>query len=181
MRIKGMAKIDTRTLPIAVVNERRRQAVKLRIEGVMLKDIVRITELSPTTIIAAHKTYLEGGWKAVPVSAGGRPVGDGRTLSPDQEKLIQAKICDHTPDQLKLEFALWSREAVGDLIEIETGIKMPVRTVGHYLKRWGFTPQKPIRRFYEQKPEAVNKWLKEDYPAIAQEAKESGGEIFWGR
>lgn len=175
-----MGKVDTRTLPVAAVNERRRQAVKLRIEGAKLKDISRITELSPTTIIAAYKAYCEGGWKAVPVSAGGRSTGDGRTLTPEQEELIQAKICDHTPDQLKLEFALWNREAVRELIELETGIKMPVRTVGHYLKRWSFTPQKPIRRFYEQKPEAVDKWLKEDYPAIAEQAKAEEADIFWG-
>ena len=60
-----MEKIDTRTLPIAAVNQRRRQAVKLRLEGLKLKDIARITELSPTTIIAVHKAYLAGGWEAV--------------------------------------------------------------------------------------------------------------------
>jgi len=41
---------------------------------------------------------------------------------------------------------------------------------GNYLKRWGFTPQKPIRRAYEQRPEAARKWLDEEYPAIAERA-----------
>ena len=49
-----------------------------------------------------------------------------------------------------------------------------------YLRRWGFTPQKPIRRAYEQRPEAVKKWLDEEYPAIAKRAKSEGGEIHWG-
>ena len=53
--------------------------------------------------------------------------------------------------QLKLDYALWTRKAVMDLIEQETGIRMPIRTVGEYLKRWGFTPQKPVKRAYEQK------------------------------
>ena len=56
-----------------------------------------------------------------------------------------------------MEFALWTRTAVGQLIEIEFQIKLSVRGVGKYLKRWGFTPQKPIRRAYEQSPEAVKK------------------------
>ena len=175
-----MTKIDSRTLPIEALNERRRQAVKLRLEGMKHKDISRITELSPTTIIAAVKAYHDGGWKAVQVSAGGHSMGDGRKLSPEQEERIQAKICDKTPDQLKLDFALWTREAVRLLIELETGIQMPVRSVGNYLKRWGFTPQKPIRKAYEQRPAAVAKWLEEDYPAISERAKQEKADIYWG-
>ena len=79
-----------------------------------------------------------------------------------------------------MDFALWTRAAVGQLIEAECKIKLSVRGVGKYLKRWGFTPQKPIRRAYEQSPEAVKKWLDEEYPAIAAKAKAEGGEIHWG-
>jgi hypothetical protein len=57
---------------------------------------------------------------------------------------------------------------------------MPIRTVGHYLKRWGFTPQKPIKKAYEQRPEAVKQWLDEQYPEIARRARTEGGEIHWG-
>ena len=63
----------------------------------------------------------------------------------------------------------------GRLIEVEFQIKLSIRGVGKYLKRWGFTPQKPIRRAYEQSPEAVKKWLDEAYPAIAAKAKAEGG------
>ena len=54
-----------------------------------------------------------------------------------------------------MDFCLWSRAAVMQWIEQEYGLKLPVRTVGKYLKRWGFTPQKPIKKAYEQRPEAV--------------------------
>ncbi len=54
--------------------------------------------------------------------------------------------------QLKLPFTLWTRKAVMDLSEQETGLKVSIRTVGEYLKRWGFTPQKPAKRAYEQNP-----------------------------
>ena len=63
------------------------------------------------------------------------------------------------PDQLKLPFALWTRIAVQQLIKQLWAIKMPIRTVGEYLKRWGFTPQKPLRKAYEQNPKAVKKWF----------------------
>ena len=51
---------------------------------------------------------------------------------------------------------------------------MPVRTMGLYLARWGFTPQKPIKKAYERSPAAVQKWLNEEYPAIAACAKVRG-------
>ncbi len=70
-----------------------------------------------------------------------------------------------------MDFALWTRAAVMALIKQELAIELPVRTVGEYLKRWGFTPQKPITRAYEQRPEAVKQWLDEHYPAISLRAK----------
>ena len=41
-----------------------------------------------------------------------------------------------------MPFALWTRVAVRQLIQMRFGIEMPVRTVGEYLKRWGFTTQR---------------------------------------
>jgi transposase len=163
-----------------VLNDRRRRAVKLRLGGMKLVEVAQVVGLARGTIISAVKAYKTGGWQAVAVKARGRSVGDGRTLNAEQEKAIRAMICDRTPDQLKLPYALWTRSAVGDLIHQQVGIKLPVRTVGHYLKRWGFTPQKPIRKAYEQRPAAVKKWLEEEYPAIAQRAKAEGAEIQWG-
>jgi transposase len=49
-----------------------------------------------------------------------------------------------------------------------------------YLMRWNFTPQKPLKRAYEQNPKAVKQWLEEDYPDIAASAKAEKAEIHWG-
>ena len=49
-----------------------------------------------------------------------------------------------------------------------------------YLKRWGFTPQKPTKRAYEQNPKAVTRWLKEEYPEIKSQAKQENAELYWG-
>jgi transposase len=40
-----------------------------------------------------------------------------------------------------MPYALWTRTAVAQLIEQRFGIVLAVRTMGLYLKRWGFTPQ----------------------------------------
>jgi len=175
-----MERIDARTLGIEALNERRRRAVKLRLSGMKLGDVAAQAELSKGTVIAAVKAYHAGGWSAVAVGARGRGEGDGRRLSAEQEKAIRRLICDKTPDQMKMPFALWNRAAVMDLIRQQCGVQLPVRTVGHYLKRWGFTPQKPIKKAYEQRPAEVKAWLDEAYPAIAQRASEEGAEIHWG-
>jgi len=85
----------------------------------------------------------------------GRPFGSLRTLSSDQQAFIQKTIQDKRPDQIKLHFALWTRRAVQTLILEQYQIKMPIRSVGEYLRRWGFTPQQPLKRAYEQNPKKV--------------------------
>src|SRR5690606_29352779 len=97
-----------------------------------------------------------------------------------EERDIQRQICDKTPDQLKMPYALWSRNAVRELIENRCGRKVAVRTVGDYLDRWGFTPQKPLKRAYEQRPADVPKRKEAQYPAIKARAQQEGAEIHWG-
>lgn len=175
-----MEKIDSRGLPDAVLNERRRRAVKLREAGVPVRQVAEQCELSTHTVVEAHKGFRRAGWSAVKVKRGGRPVGSGRQLTAEQEKKIQQLIQDRTPDQLKLSYALWTRQAVSELIEAVYGVRLTVRNMGKYLKRWGFTPQRPLKKAYEQSPEAVAKWVNEEYPKIAAQAKQEGAEIQWG-
>jgi transposase len=89
-------------------------------------------------------------------------------------------ITDVMPDQLKLPYALWTRKAVKELVEREFGIVVAINTMGDYLRKWGFTPQKPKKRAYEQNPKAVQKWMNEEYPAIVKKAKDENAEIHWG-
>jgi len=124
--------------------------------------------------------YKKEGKKALKIRKRGRSIGTCRTLTSGQEKELQKAIRDKCPEQLKFPFALWTRNAVRLLIKQLWSIDMPIRTVGEYLKRWGFTPQKPLRRAYKQNPKAVKKWLDEDYPTIFKRAKKEKAEIQWG-
>jgi len=101
-------------------------------------------------------------------------------LTPEQELSIRKQIIDKHPDQLKLDFALWTRGAVRLLIKQDCGFEMPIRTVGEYLKRWGFTPQKPVKFACERNPEKVREWLTDTYPKISERAKSEGADIYWG-
>jgi transposase len=101
-------------------------------------------------------------------------------LAPHAAATTVRLITDRCPDQLKLPYALWTREAVQVLIKRRFGVAVSVWTVGRYLKRWGLTPQKPVRRAFERDPVAVQHWLDTEYPAIAAAAKRDKAEIHWG-
>src|SRR3954471_24762505 len=98
-----------------------------------------------------HRFAAEGA-KGLVSKPRGRKPGEQRLLTPAQEAEVKGLIRRHTPDELGLPFALWSRAAVRALIARHCGVELAVRTVGKYLARWGFTAQKPIRRAYEQDP-----------------------------
>ena len=97
-----------------------------------------------------------------------------------QSARIRALIVGKMPDQLKLPFYLWTRAAVASLIEREYGEAVSLTTVGRYLKAWGMTPQKPVRRAYERNDAAIKRWLVEEYPALVGDAKRERATIYWG-
>jgi len=169
-------KIDARKLPREVLEEKRHQAHRLRKRGMTRAEIGEIVGVHADTV----GRWLKLSPRELKVNRGGRNPGEGRHLTQVQEDRIRKLITDKAPDQLKLDYALWTRKAVMELIEQETGIAMPIRTVGEYLKRWGLTPQKPVKQAYEQNPKAVQRWLDEEYPEIKSQAKQEKAEIYWG-
>ena len=175
-----MEKIDARKLSTEAQQQLRNQAIRLKKAGRTYKEIAEITGVHGTTACKWYKTYLRGGKTAVTIKQRGRPKGSCRTLTQEQEKELQKAIRDKCPDQLKLPFALWTRLAVRQFIKQLWFIDMPIRTVGEYLKRWGFTPQKPLKKAYKQNPKTVKAWLDNEYPEILKRAKEENAEIHWG-
>ena len=130
-----MDKEDARYQKLDQLHERRKQVARLRSQGHGVMAIADMTGLSYPTVRRAINLYEAGGQEALKPATRGRSSGDGRALSPKQERAIQRMICDKRPEQLKMEFALWNRAAVMQLIEREFGIKLSVRGVGNYLKR----------------------------------------------
>ena len=124
--------------------------------------------------------YQQEGESALYQQHRGRKLGEERTLSVEEETKVQGLMQKHFPDELHIDSTLWTRRAVQELIAQQCGVKMPIRTVGEYLRRWGYTPQKPLKRAYEQDPKAVKHWLEYEYPSIKQRRQEECGEIAWG-
>lgn len=175
-----MKNIDLRSLSAESREALRRLSVRRFKAGKSKSDISRELGIRRSTISNWLVAYERTGSIAQPEKKRGRPVGNGRRLTPAQEERIQNDIVEQLPDQLKLPFALWSAEAVRQLVKRYFAINLPIRTMRYYLSRWGFTPQRPVKRAYEQQPKQVKKWLDESYPIIQQRAKEEDAEIHWG-
>ena len=171
---------DARKLSDSALHELHRQVIRLHKAGHKVMQIAKLTGLSWPTVRKVIDRYAAEGAASLKPKRRGRSAGEGRSLSAEQEAQIRRLICEKRPEQLKMEFALWTRGAVMELIAQQFGISLKIRAVGNYLKRWGFTPQQPIRKAYEQSPEAVKAWLDETYPAIEAQARTEGGEIHWG-
>jgi transposase len=108
--------------------------------------------------------------------ATGRP----RSLTPRQEQRVLRWINGKDPRQYGLDFGLWTRSVVADLIERKFGVRLGLTAVGELLAKLGLTPQKPLQRAYQRDPEAIEKWQRETFPNIARQAKAAGGEVyFW--
>src|SRR3712207_749847 len=140
-----MKHVDMRKLPAAAQEERRRQVIGLRQAGQTYDAIAAQVGLSPTGVFDICKRFAERGPAGLKTGPRGPGPGHGRFLDAEQERGARDLIRRHTPDELGLPFALWSRAAVRDLVWRRFGVRLAVRTIGTYLARWGFTAQTPLR------------------------------------
>lgn len=171
---------DFRQLPPVTQAELRRIAVTMVRSGKSRIEAAEAVGVNRRFVGEWVQAFEQGGEAALTGGKRGRRPGEQKALSPRQEALIRRLIVNKCPDQLTLPFALWTREAVGQLIERRTGIRLSLSALSAYLAAWGFTAQKPIRRATERDEAAIRAWLEQDYPAIAQRAQAENAEIHWG-
>lgn len=170
---------DARRLSPKAQEAIRQRATLAVVEGGMSqKEAAQIFGVSRQSVNAWVRRYREQGMEGLLSRPRGRP--SRIRLEPYQAATVVRIIESKCPDEVGLPYALWTREAVQELIKRQFGIQVSLWTVGRYLRRWGFTPQKPVSRAYEQDPKAVQRWLTEWYPAIHAQAQREGAEIHWG-
>ena len=138
-------------------------------------DLFHLSQVGVRKIWARYKKDGKRG-----LSSKRRGSRGGRKISGVQAAEIRRLVKDKMPEQFKLPFGLWTREAVQQLILERFGIELSRWQVGRYLRMWGYTPQKPIRKAFEQKPERVKQWLHEEFPSIQKRAKKEKAIIYFG-
>jgi transposase len=171
---------DARSCSNEVLDALRIRAVAAHQQGYTQNTIADILGVWQSTVSHWCTAYDKGGADELPGPRTGRPTGAGRRLSEEQENELQDVVLNQKPQALGIASTLWTRAAVREVVQKRWGIDLSLRGVGEYLHRWGFTPQRPLRHAYRQDPEAVRRWLDEEYPKIKAKAKREGAEIHWG-
>jgi transposase len=161
---------------LQVLRMRALHGIELGYSEVELADLLGLCH---ETISRWWSAYSTAGTSALPGERTGRPVGVGRMLSDKQAQRIQHYLDNCLPQFLGFAHALWTRRAVRELIQKEFGIVLAERTVGQYLRRWGYTCKKPSRHGRHQDPDEVEQWLLDTYPAIEVQAFKENAEILW--
>jgi transposase len=174
-----MAKKDGRNRTASAQATVREQVVRfLKKKGNTQKQALEIFGLSQSGVEKIWRKYKLAGKAGIKEKK--RGVQGGSKINGKQSAQVRQIIKDKMPDQLKLPFGLWTREAVQQLIASKFGIELSRWQVGRYLKGWGYTPQKPISKAFEQKPEQVKQWLEKEYPAIKKRAQKERAVIYFG-
>jgi transposase len=171
---------DARTLAPAAQAHVRRLAVKAVRAGLRQTAAAKTYGVSRCAVTKWMAIDKVGGLRALKPTRRGRRLGQGGRLPVTQAQRIRSLIVGTMPDQLRLPFSLWTRAAVASLIAREYGLAVSLVTVGRYLLAWGLSPQKPVRRAYERREAAFTRWLKQEYPAIARQARQEKATTSWG-
>ena len=178
--MENYEKTDARKIGIKGQINLRKVIVKNSKRGEAHDNINIQVGASRSHVYQPLKDYKEKGDEAFKQKQRGRKEGEKRRLSAGQEREIKRLITDKTPEQLKFKECLWTRKGIRQLIKRKYGIEIADSTLGDYMKRWGFTVQRPVQRAYKQDGEKIDKWLNTEYPGITDKAKAESAEIYFG-
>ena len=162
-----MRKDDARKLDHKTLEELRIRAVR-RVQGGESPEVVgKAIGINRTTIYDWISKYRAGGWDALRSrpTPGAKPKIDGK-----QMEWIFNTVTQKNPQQMKFEFALWTREMIQHLIKQKFEIKLSLKAVGRLLSQLGLTCQKPLYKAIQKDESLVKAWLKKIYPGIKSRA-----------
>lgn len=174
-----MEKKDARKLTPDGRHQLRQRVVRLRQpSGLSAEDLAKVAGAHVSTVKGWLARAQREGVGALAEQPRGRPVGACLTLA--QEGWLREQMLGQTPQQLTLPFALWTRRAIRDLIRVRFGLDRQDRLIGKYLKRWGFPPQRPVKRALAQRPEQVTQWLNATYSRAGRRGPgRERGDLLW--
>jgi transposase len=146
----------------AELEHRRLLAVQRVLQGYSTEEVAEFLGVDPRSVrrwVVAHREAGDEGLIARPAS--GRPP----KLTSTQEKIIRRWLADK-PTEHGFATDLWTGPRVAQMIRQEFGIGLNPKYLTVWLRRRGFTPQKPRRVPRQRDPEAIAAWLQTQWPRI---------------
>ncbi len=132
--------------------------------------------LSRSTFFEWKRLYRLHGVEGLTV----RPIPGGTPkLTDRQTSQLRAWLVGRDPRQFQFDLALWTRKIVRDVILQKFQVEMTPQGIGKLLHRIGLSPQRPLYRAYQQDPEAVRRWREEEFPAIREQARAAGAQVYF--
>ena len=175
-----MEYIDLRKLSSGELKQVRRQVVRLKVMGKTGKEIEELTGVRQNRVSEIWTAYQRSGEATLEVNRGGRPEGTGRILLPEEETEIRETIINRQPKEFGLPGSLWTLNKVCEYVWKTYRKKMTDGCASDYMRRWGLSCQRPVKRARKQDTEQIQRWKTEEYLVIAQQAQEENAEIYWG-
>ena len=171
--------IDLRKMDNGELFELRIAIVRLKEEGYSGREIERMTNVRSNRISEIWHKYLEGGIDSLRPTTPGRKKGEQTLLNEYAEDEIKQVMTDNTPDMLRMSYSLWTNQIARDLIRRKYNIKVPLRSMTNYLKKWGFTTTVPMKDEKLLQNIIFNRFMEYEFPIIVRRAKSENIGIYW--
>lgn len=154
----------------------RMQGIKMVKTGWHVTDVAEFFGVSRRAVFKWLEIYAEEGQTGLLAKTG---AGRKPKLSAEQLSWLAKLVRDHTPNQLRFEFGLWTLKLIGELIKREFEMTLSLPTLGKVMALLGFTAQRPLHRAYEQDATLVARWTAQELPALRAKAKARGARIYF--
>lgn len=173
--------MDTRKLSPNELSLIRKKAVEsIVIHGLSKQEASAIFGISRVSIWKYIKEYKNGKEKSFEYKKRGVKIGTGSKLNKLQINQLVSDVISYTPDELGMNYTLWTSKVVHEYIISNYGINYNRRSVRKIMTKLGFSSQKPIKLAYERNPKRIEEWLTETYTKIKVKAMAEGARIYWG-
>ncbi len=149
------------------LQRRRERALNLLKEGYQPVEVARIVGVDRRSVRRWNAAYREQGSEGI----ASRPA-PGRPSKLDlQAKGQLEQILMEGAESAGFSSDLWTCPRVAGIIRKRFRVRYHVDHIGRLLRSMGWTPQKPQRRAVERDEEAIQRWIKQDWPRIKKKPR----------
>jgi transposase len=167
---------DGRKIGHATLEVLRMRAVDRIAAGASPAEVAQTLGLHRGSVYRWWAKHRQGGKEALAAKpVPGRPA----TLTDEQLARLADIVAHKDPLQLAFDFGLWTTDMIATVVYREFGVRLHRTTIGRILHKLGFSPQRPLRRAFQQDPDAVRRWKTETFPKIRAQARKDGATVYF--